>query len=77
MKRHLGLAYVWTGAANGLARQVWATWLLYAILAVLIDLSDAVAEELYLPFDRISVDMVFRGCPSSAAPLRAARPPTP
>ncbi len=58
VKRLLGLAYVWTGAANGIALQVWATWLLYAVL---IDLSDAVAEELNLPLDRISVEMVFRG----------------
>ena len=33
-------------------------WLFYAIL---IDLADAVAEELMLPFDRISLEMVFRG----------------
>jgi hypothetical protein len=78
VKRLLGLAYVWTGAANGIALQVWATWLLYAVL---IDLSDAVAEELNLPLDRISVEMVFRGlyfsCTSSVGLLRAARPPTP
>ncbi len=30
--------------------QVWATWLFYAVL---IDLGDAVADELSLPFDRI------------------------
>ncbi len=58
VKRLLGLAYVWTGAANAIALQVWATWLLYGVL---IDLSDAVAEELNLPLDRISVEMVFRG----------------
>ena len=58
VKRLWGLAYVWTGAANGIALQGWATWLLYAVL---IDLSDAVAEELNLPLDRISVEMVFRG----------------
>jgi hypothetical protein len=48
----------WTGAANGIARHVWAPGLLYAVL---IDWSDAVAEELNLPLDRISVEMVFRG----------------
>jgi hypothetical protein len=58
VKRLLGLAYVGTGAANGIALQVGATWLLYAVL---IDLSDALAEELNLPLDRISVEMVFRG----------------
>jgi hypothetical protein len=38
--------------------QVWATWLFYAVL---VDLGDAVAEELALPFDRISLEMVYRG----------------
>lgn len=28
---------------------------------MLVDLCDAVAEELMLPFDRISLEMVFRG----------------
>ena len=58
VKRLLGLAYLWTGAFNGIELQVWATWLLYGVL---IDLSDAVAEELSLPLDRISVEMVYRG----------------
>ncbi len=58
VKRLLGLAYLWTGALNGIQMQVWATWILYAVL---IDLSDAVAEELSLPLDQISVEMVFRG----------------
>ncbi|MBW4451090.1 MAG: hypothetical protein KME38_30845 [Spirirestis rafaelensis WJT71-NPBG6] len=38
--------------------QVWSTWLFYAIL---IDLASAIADELALPFDRISREMVFRG----------------
>jgi hypothetical protein len=38
--------------------QLWATWLLYAVL---IDLSDEVADELTLPLDSISIEMVFRG----------------
>ena len=58
VKRLLGLSYLWTGSTNGVLLQVWATWLFYAIL---IDLADAVAEELMLPFDRISLEMVFRG----------------
>lgn len=58
VKRLLGLAYLWNGAFNTIQLQVWATWLLYAVL---IDLSDAVAEELSLPLDRISVEMVYRG----------------
>ena len=58
VKRQLGLAYVWTGAANGIVLQVWTTWLLYAVL---IDLCDAVADELAIVPDRISTEMVFRG----------------
>lgn len=33
-------------------------WLFYAVL---VDLGDAVADELSLPFDRISLEMVYRG----------------
>jgi hypothetical protein len=58
LKRLLGLSYLWTGSLNGVLLQVWSTWLFYAIL---IDLADSVAEELMLPFDRISLEMVFRG----------------
>ena len=58
LKRLLGLSYLWTGSLNGVLLQVWSTWLFYAIL---IDLADGVAEELVLPFDRISLEMVFRG----------------
>lgn len=58
VKRLLGLAYLWTGAFNGIELQLWATWLLYGVL---IDLSDAVAEELSLPLDQISLEMVYRG----------------
>jgi hypothetical protein len=57
VKRLLGLSYLWTGAVNGIQLQVWATWLLYAVL---VDLSDAVADELNLPLERISLEMVFR-----------------
>ncbi len=57
-KRLLGLSYLWTGSTNGVKLQVWATWLFYAIL---IDLADAVADELALPFERISLEMIFRG----------------
>ncbi len=48
VKRLLGLSYLWTGSINGVKLQVWATWLVYAVL---LDLGDAVAEELALPFD--------------------------
>lgn len=58
VKRLLGLAYLWTGSLNGIKLQIWATWLMYALL---VDLSDAVAEAVQLPVDRISMEMVWRG----------------
>jgi len=58
VKRLLNLAYLWTGSINGIQLQVWATWLFYAIL---VDLGDAVADEVGLPFDRISLEMLYRG----------------
>jgi hypothetical protein len=57
VKRLLGLAYFWVGAQNGVALQLWATWLLYAIL---VDLTDAVAEALNRPLAAISLEMVYR-----------------
>ena len=58
VKRLLGLSYLWTGSINGIKLQVWATWLFYAVL---VDLGDAIADEMALPFDRISLEMVYRG----------------
>ena len=58
VKRLLGLSYLWTGSINGIKLQIWATWLFYAVL---VDLGDAVAEELSLPLDRISLEMIYRG----------------
>jgi len=58
VKPWLGLSYLWTGSINGVKLQVWATWLFYAVL---VDLGDGVADELSLPFDRISLEMVYRG----------------
>ena len=58
VKRLLNLAYLWTGSPNGVLLQVWSTWLFFAVL---VDLGDAVAEELLVPFDNISLEMVFRG----------------
>jgi hypothetical protein len=58
VKRLLSLAYLWTGSLNGILLQVWATWLFFALL---VDLGDDIANELMLPFDRISLEMVFRG----------------
>jgi hypothetical protein len=57
-KRLLGLSYLWSGAWNAIALQVWATWVLYGVL---VDLSDAVAEELDEPLDALSLEMVYRG----------------
>jgi hypothetical protein len=57
VKRLLGLAYFWCGAQNAVEMQVWATWLLYVVL---VDLTDAVAEALNLPFSAISMEMVYR-----------------
>jgi hypothetical protein len=57
VKRLLGLAYFWTGSANGVALQLWATWLLYAVL---IDLTDAVAARLGVPLAALSVEMTYR-----------------
>lgn len=57
VKRLLGLAYFWTGSLNGVAMQIWATWLLYAVL---LDLTDAVADELKQPFAAVSLEMVYR-----------------
>jgi hypothetical protein len=57
VKRLLGLAYFWVGAQNGVALQLWATWLLYAIL---VDLTDAVAEALNRPCAALSLEMIYR-----------------
>jgi hypothetical protein len=57
VKRLLGLAYFYGGAQNAVEMQVWATWLLYAVL---VDLTDAVAEALDQPFAAISMEMVYR-----------------
>lgn len=58
VKRLLGLSYLWTGSINGVKLQIWATWLFYAVL---VDFGDAIADELALPFDRISLEMLYRG----------------
>jgi hypothetical protein len=58
VKRLLGLSYLWTGSLNGVQLQIWATWLFYAVL---VDLGDAVADELSLPIDGISLEMIYRG----------------
>jgi hypothetical protein len=57
VKRLLGLAYFWVGSINGVQVQLWATWLLYAVL---VDLTDAVAETLCCPTRELSMEMIFR-----------------
>lgn len=57
-KRLLGLAYFWVGSLNGVQVQVWATWLFYALL---VDLTDRIADALNRPFEEISMEMVFKG----------------
>jgi len=57
VKRLLGLAYFWVGSTNGVQLQLWATWLFYAVL---VDLTDAVAQELDQPFAALSLEMVYR-----------------
>jgi hypothetical protein len=54
----LGLSYLWTSSLNGIQLQIWGTWL---FSAVLVDLGDAVADELSLPFEDISLEMIYRG----------------
>jgi hypothetical protein len=60
VKRLLGLRYLTTGGENGILLQIWTTWLVYMVL---VDLCDAIAEELDLPLERISIEMVYRGLP--------------
>lgn len=58
VKRLLGLSYLWTGSLNGIQLQIGGTWIFYAIL---VDLGDAVADQLSLPIDSISLEMIYRG----------------
>jgi len=55
VKRLLGLASFWTGSENGVCVQLWATWLLYAVL---VDLTDAVADRLTCPMAALSLEML-------------------
>ena len=58
VKRLLGLAYFFGGSQNTVELQLWMTWVLYAVL---VDLTDAVAEELGERYESISMEMVYRG----------------
>ena len=57
VKRLLGLGSFYFGAANAVQTQLWATWLLYAVL---VDLTDAVAATLHRPTATLSLEMVYR-----------------
>jgi hypothetical protein len=57
VKRLLGLAYFWVGSEYGVQTQLWATWTLYAVL---VDLTDAVADALGRPTSALSPEMVYR-----------------
>lgn len=57
VKRLLGLAYFWSGSQNAVQLQLWTIWILYAVL---VDLTDAVAETLQRPFAALSMEMVYR-----------------
>lgn len=52
------LSYLWTVLINRIKLQIWSAWLFYAVL---VDLGDAVADELSVPFDEISLEMIYRG----------------
>ncbi len=56
--RSMCLAYFWVGSIYGVMLQVWATWLLYAVL---VDLTDDVADALDRPFD--DVECIFDSPP--------------
>lgn len=58
VKRLLGLSYLWTGSINGVKLQIWATWLFYAVL---VDMADTIADEVGIPFEQISLEMLYRG----------------
>ena len=64
---------MWTGSINGMKLQVWATWLFYAVL---VDLADAVSDELSLPFDRISLEMIIEDLIILVLPMIKAKPLT-
>ena len=57
VKRLLGLAYFWTGSENGVCVQLGTTWLLYAVL---VDLTDAVADRRGQPLTALSLEMLYR-----------------
>ena len=57
VKRLLSLAYFWRGAQKAVKIQIWSTWLLSAVL---VELTDSVAEALNQPCAALSMEMVER-----------------
>lgn len=55
VKRLLGLAYFWSGAQNAVELQLWATWLLYAVL---VDLTDGTRGSIH------KLGALLRGLPA-------------
>ena len=55
VKRLLGLAYFWSGAQNAVELQLWATWLLYAVL---VDLTDSTRGSIH------KLGALLRGLPA-------------
>jgi hypothetical protein len=53
----LDLAYLWTGSTNAVQLQICATLIFYAVL---LTICQQVAQALGEPWERISVEMVFR-----------------
>jgi hypothetical protein len=56
-KRVVDLAYLWTGSANAIQLQIYATLIVYAVL---LTICPQVAQILGEPLERISVERVFR-----------------
>jgi hypothetical protein len=57
VKRLLGLAYFHTTSLNAVRLQLYATWILYAVL---VDLAEQVAERLGCDASEISLEMTYR-----------------
>lgn len=70
IKRLLGLAYFWCGAQNAVELQLAASWILFAVL---VDLTDAVAESLQKRFAALSLEMVYRSLPFYARAYHQGR----
>jgi hypothetical protein len=57
IKRLLGLSYLWVSDSNGIEMQIYATWIIYAVL---VQLCLKLAQRLGTTLDRISYEMVYR-----------------